>query len=74
MSHPLRVVPPRPEPVETEEYLSINDLATRIPYKPQTIRNLMSAGVLRRDVHYVKPRGRVAFKWSAVQAWLEGRP
>jgi hypothetical protein len=33
----------------------------------------MSQGVFRRDVHYVKPRGRVIFKMSAVQAWLEGR-
>ncbi len=55
-----------------DEYLSIAQLAQRIPYAEQTIRNLMSQGILRRDVHYVKPRGRVMFKWSAVQAWLEG--
>lgn len=54
-----------------EEYLSVTQLEQRIPYKAQTIRNLMSKGVLRRDVHYVKPRGRIIFRWSAVQTWLE---
>jgi hypothetical protein len=54
-----------------EEYLSVADLAQRIPYAPQTIRNLMSAGVLRLGEHYVKPRGRIMFRWSAVRAWLE---
>jgi hypothetical protein len=56
-----------------EEYLSFTELARRIPYAPQTLRNLMSRGVLRRDVHFIKPRGRIIFKWSAVRAWLEGR-
>jgi hypothetical protein len=54
----------------SEEYLSISDLATRIPYAPQTIRNLMSRGVFQLGVHYLKPRGRVIFRWSAVQRWL----
>jgi hypothetical protein len=54
-----------------EEYLSIADLSKRIPYAPQTIRNLMSGGVFQLGVHYMKPRGRVIFKWSAVQAWIE---
>lgn len=53
-----------------EEYLSIAELAQRIPYAPQTIRNLMTQGVFRRDEHYLKPRGRIIFKWSAIQAWL----
>jgi hypothetical protein len=56
-----------------EEYLSIADLAERIPYAAQTIRNLMSRGVFKRNVHYVKPRGRVMFKWSVVLAWIEAQ-
>jgi hypothetical protein len=58
-----------------EEYLSIRDLASRIPYGAQTIRNLLSAGELRLGVHYFKRdgRGRPIFKWTAVQAWLEGQ-
>jgi len=58
--------------VSCEEYLSIRELSQRIPYAQQTIRNLMSRGVFKLGKHYVKPRGRVVFKWSAVQAWLEG--
>jgi len=57
-----------------EEYLTVAQLSRRIPYQPQTIRNLMSKNVLRPGIHYLKPRGRVMFRWSAIQAWLEGRP
>jgi hypothetical protein len=56
-----------------EEYLTVAQLSQRIPYAPQTIRNLMSKGVFRRGVHYVRPRHRVMFRWSAIQAWLDGR-
>jgi len=54
------------------EYLSVRELATRIPYSEGAIRNLMTRGVFRLGEHYLKPRGRVAFRWSAVQAWLRG--
>ena len=64
-------IPQLPSQTQPEEYLSIADLSQRIPYAAQTIRNLMSRGVFKRDLHYVKPRGRVMFKWSAVQAWIE---
>ena len=60
----------------TSEYLSVRDLARRIPYTEGTIRNLMSQGRLRLGVHYVRPSGRggrVMFKLSAVLAWLDGR-
>lgn len=56
-----------------EEWLSVAELARRIPYREQTLRNLMSRGVLRLGTHFVKPRGRVVFRWSAVEAWLEGQ-
>jgi hypothetical protein len=56
---------------QPEEYLSIRALSQRIPYAEQTIRNLMSGGVFKLGEHYVKPRGRVVFKWSAMRAWLE---
>ena len=63
-----------PHPAATpDEYLSIAQLCERLPYRPQTIRNLMTAGVLRLGEHFVKPRGRIMFKWSAVRAWLEGQ-
>lgn len=53
------------------EYLSIRDLARRIGYEEGTIRNLMSCGVFKLGEHYVKPRGRILFKWPAIQCWLE---
>jgi hypothetical protein len=62
---------PQAAGMASEEFLSIADLCKRIPYAPQTIRNLMSAGVLKRNLHYMKPRGRIMFKWSAVLAWIE---
>jgi hypothetical protein len=36
-----------------------------------SIRNLMSRGALKLGEHYVKPQGRVIFRWNAVRAWLE---
>jgi hypothetical protein len=55
-----------------DEYLTIADLSQRIGYSPQSIRNMMSRGVFRLGVHYVKPRRRVLFKWSKIVAWLHG--
>ena len=57
---------------EPEEYLSVQQLAARIGYRPQTIRNLMSRGVFQLDVHYFKPFGRPLFKWSSVVDLIEG--
>jgi hypothetical protein len=65
---------PMPKTVDSgndPEYLSIRELAERIPYTEGTIRNLMSKGQLRLGEHYVKPRGRVMFRWAAVRAWLD---
>ena len=53
------------------EYLSLHDLARRIDYAEGTIRNLMSQGVFKLGQHYVKPRGRILFKWIAIRNWLE---
>lgn len=59
----------------TEEYLSLNDLCARIPYKSQTLRNLISQGALRNGEHYIQRQryGRVVFVWSAMQRWLRER-
>jgi len=63
---------PLDSPIE-KEYLSLEELVERIPYRPQTIRNLMCQGVLREGVHYFKPTQRkVVFKWSAIRRWIEG--
>jgi len=50
-----------------EEYLTVRQAAERIKYREQTLRNMMSAGVFRRGVHYYKRRGRVLFLWSRME-------
>src|SRR3989442_9845064 len=58
--------------METEEYLTINELADRLKVKPKTVKNKMASGVFKKGVHYFSPRGlRPRFKWSAVVAWME---
>lgn len=60
-----------PVDVEAEAgYISVRELAQRIPYSEGTIRNLMSQGCLKLGTHYVKPNGRVMFRWDAMQTWL----
>jgi hypothetical protein len=54
-----------------EEYLSVGQLAERIPYKPKTIRNLMCQGVFREGVHFTRLTGRPIFLWSRVQELLQ---
>ena len=55
-----------------KEYLSLEELVDRIPYRPQTIRNLMYQGILREGLHYFKPTQRkVVFKWAAIRCWIE---
>jgi len=59
----------------TEEYLKIDELAARLKLKRKTVLNKMSAGIFLKGVHYFSPEGiGPRFKWSAVQAWLEGSP
>jgi hypothetical protein len=55
------------------EYLSVKQLAARIPYREQTIRNFLSAGEFKEGLHYYKRRGRVMFRWSQVERWLAER-
>lgn len=50
-----------------EEYLSVNQLAKRIPYSPKTIRNLMCRGVFLEGVHFTRLTGRPIFLWSRVE-------
>ena len=57
-----------------EEYLTVRQAAERIKYREQTVRNMMSAGVFRRGLHYYKRRGRVLFLWSRIEQWLEEDP
>jgi len=51
----------------SEEYLTIEEVASRLKLKPKTIKNKMAAGIFKKGRHGLRPR----FKWSAVVAWLE---
>jgi hypothetical protein len=55
------------------EYLSVKQLADRIPYKEHTIRNLISAGVFHEGIHCYKRRRRVMFSWPAIQNWVQAQ-
>jgi len=57
-----------------EEYLSVGQLAERIPYKAKTIRNLMCQGVFLEGVHFTRLTGRPIFLWSRVQERLREGP
>lgn len=68
------IIAPRPVDVDPgPEYLSVRQLAEKIPYSEGAIRNLMSRGVFRLGLHYTKPHGRPIFAWAAVLEWLKAR-
>ena len=55
-----------------EEYLRIAEAAALLRISPRTLRNKMSAGVLRLGVHYFSPPGLgPRFKRSAIVSWIE---
>ncbi len=56
--------------VASEEYLSVDQLAQRIPYKPKTIRNLICRGIFVEGVHFTRLTGRPIFLWSRVEQLL----
>jgi hypothetical protein len=58
----------------TREYLTMKELARRLGWESKTIKNKMAAGTFREGVHFFRPPGTdPLFKWSAVQAWVEGK-
>src|SRR5216684_1241389 len=47
-----------------EEYLTVRQIADRIGYREQGVRNMLCAAAFTRGVHYYKRRGRVLFVWE----------
>lgn|SRR5216684_3611249 len=47
-----------------EEYLTVRQIADRIGYREQGVRNMLCAAAFTRGVHYYKRRGRVLFVWA----------
>ena len=60
----------RMKTVPSEEYLSVEQLSRRIPYRPKTIRNLMCQGVFVEGIHFTRLTGRPIFMWSRVEQLL----
>jgi len=55
-----------------EEYITIDELATRLRLSRKTIKNKMASGVFIKGIHYFSPAGMgPRFKWSAIVTWME---
>ena len=54
-------------------YLSVKQLAMRIPSSEKTIRNLISTGELVEGCHYFRRHHgrRIIFSWVAMREWVE---
>lgn len=52
------------------ERIGMAELCSRIPYSPQTIYNLIHKKVLINGIHYTKPRGKLIFRWEAIEKWI----
>ena len=54
-------------------YLTVKEAAALLRLSPKRLRNMMSAGVLKRGNHYVRPEGLgPRFIASRLHAWLRG--
>lgn len=57
-----------------QEYLTTEELSKLIKMSPGTIRNKVSQGAFKLNVHYVKPSTRkLLFVRSAINDWLYGK-
>jgi len=71
-------VVPSPPIAIARPYLSTDQLAELTPWSADAIEKMVARGILCRGVHYFqigdgRKRNRI-FKWSAIEALIEGRP
>ena len=61
---------------ETEEYLTVEQLAGRFGWSPKTVRNKMApGGIFKKGIHYFEASGLpTLFKWSAVLELYDWTP
>jgi len=60
------------DPLATDEYLTVEEVAAMLKLAPKTVQNKISAGVFKRGVHYFKSEiVGVRFKRSAIVASIE---
>lgn len=61
---------------QPKEYLDLNELTERIPFRKRAIEEFIARGVLIEGVHFRQPagpKGKRVFFWSAIEQWLRGK-
>jgi hypothetical protein len=61
---------------QTKEYLDLNELTERIPFRKRAIEEFIARGVLIEGVHFRQPagpKGKRVFFWSSIEQWLRGK-
>lgn len=54
-----------------EEYLTVQELSSRIKFSRQSLYNLIHKGIFVLGQHFLKPTPKkILFKWSEIQAWM----
>ena len=55
--------------MNSQTYLTTEELAARIKYEPRTIRECLKDSVLLEGVHYVRPFGgrKILYIWEAIE-------
>jgi len=54
-----------------EEYLTVDELSTRIKFSKQSLYNLIHQGTFILGKHYLKPTPKkVLFKWTEIKSWM----
>ena len=55
------------------QYLTTDELSTRIKYDARYIRERLAKTVFREGVHYVRPFGgrKILFIWEAIESLLQ---
>ncbi|MFC1816452.1 helix-turn-helix transcriptional regulator [Thermodesulfobacteriota bacterium] len=55
-----------------EEYLTVDELASRIKFSKRSLYNLIYKKTFVLGKHYFKPTPKkILFKWSEIQTWIE---
>jgi hypothetical protein len=55
--------------MKPEEFLTVQQLASRLGYEVKTVQNKIAAGIFKKGVHYSTAPGLpILFRWSAILA------
>jgi len=54
--------------------LTVDELSKKIRLEPQTIRNLVSDNLFKKNVHYLQPGRKLLFVESQIELWLLSKP